>query len=62
MTWEPTDDEELNEQDETTDPYDDLFDDPYDDLDDEYDTDDPEEHPLSTRRTRRSRRYGHDDY
>lgn len=58
-------DEEVQDVDEEpsedTSVFDAYFDDPYAELDEVYDEDEPEEHPLSTRNSRRRRHYRHDD-
>lgn len=64
--WEAGDDEEAPEggsqfDDYFDDPYEELDDDPYGELDDDYDDDEEEDHPLSTRQSRRQRNYRRDD-
>lgn len=65
MTARGWDAEEFDEQDpddgtEERSVFDQLFDDPYEELDEEF-TEDEEEHPLSTRQTRRRRNFRPDD-
>lgn len=55
--WEDTDDE----ADEGESLFEEFFDDPFDELDDEWADDEDEEHPLSTRHSRRQRNYYRDD-